>query len=128
MAILHDRQQPRSHIGPSKRVKSTKCAQDRLLYDVIRVAGRAGQPPCKPVRGIQMRQYLRLEAMAPVIHGASCALHSRRLTGLHSSYKTRGASDLFRYPLWHRALERLASRPGGEGPREPAMPDNSRFA
>src|SRR5450432_1988421 len=95
MAILYDRQQPRLHIGASQGIKSTKCAQHRLLNHVIRVAWRTGQPPCESVRGVQMRQDQRLEAMAPVIHGADCTLYSRRPIRLDSNDKTRGAASLF---------------------------------
>src|SRR5450631_1418617 len=108
MAIFYDRQQPRLHIGASQGVKSTKCAQDRLLYHVIRVAGRAGQRSCESVRGIQMRQDQRLEAMAPVIHGADCTLYSRRPISLDSNDKTLGAASLFPQSVMARNNSRSA--------------------
>ena len=46
------------------------------LHGVVRVGGTARQPACKSVGGIQMRQYLRLESPALVIHGSDRTLPS----------------------------------------------------
>jgi hypothetical protein len=67
MAIPHDGQQPGLRIGCPQGVESPIGTQDGVLHDIVRTLRRLRRPPGKPVRGIQMRQDLRLKATAPVI-------------------------------------------------------------
>src|ERR1700685_545690 len=98
MAVPDDRQKPRLRIGASKTVKGSIGAQDGLLHEIIGITRRGREPAGKSIGGVQMRQNLRLEATAPVTHRSVRALHVRRQSSLHTSYKTLGASDLFPSP------------------------------
>jgi hypothetical protein len=70
MAILDDRHEPRLHIYAAQAVKSTKRSKKRLLDDIICIARRPAQPPCKAIGGVKMGHDQGLEALAMVIHGA----------------------------------------------------------
>src|SRR5882672_8009431 len=109
MTISHDSKQPGLHVAAALGIESAKRPQDGLLHNVIRIVRRMRQPSCKSVRGVEMRQNLRLEPTAPIIHGYDGMLPSRRLTFLHLSCRTRVRSILFR-----RRADRIATN-GSKG-------------
>src|ERR1700734_4303353 len=81
MAILDDPHEPRLRLGAAQTIESTKSAQKRFLDDVIRVAGRPGQPPCITVCRVKVGHDESLEPSAVVIHEAACRVYSRYSVG-----------------------------------------------
>ncbi len=69
MAIADDREQPCFRVRASKRLKGSERAQHGVLDDVVRIARGLREPPGEPIGGVQVRQHLRFEATALVIHG-----------------------------------------------------------
>src|ERR1700733_738109 len=114
MAILDDPHEPRLRLDAAQTIKSTKSAQKRFLDDVIRVAGRPGQPPCITVCGVEVGHDESLEPSAVVIHGAACGVSMVGSTTagrgqLPSSRKSsKQNSPIGGFPRWlHLRRQRL---------------------
>jgi hypothetical protein len=62
MTIPDDGEKPRLGIRSPTGIEAAKCAQNRVLHDVLRIPGRSGKPACKAMSRVEVRHNFRLEA------------------------------------------------------------------